>query len=129
MHDTPKKAYFDRPERRVQLGLHPREKPLELAELLLDDPQRWTQAQVGDAIGQGKTRTLLLKKPIPVLVLYWTVDVDEKGQVRFKPTFMTGIVSFSMSCGNPQKAMVRSAPPGVAECTPQRRRARPRAKT
>jgi len=61
------------------------EKPLELAELLLDDPQRWTQAQVGNAIGQGKTRTLLLKKPIPVLVLYWTVDVDEKGQVRFKP--------------------------------------------
>ena len=85
MHDTPKKAYFDRPERAFSSGCIRVEKPLELAELLLDDPQRWTQAQVGNAIGQGKTRTLLLKKPIPVLVLYWTVDVDEKGQVRFKP--------------------------------------------
>lgn len=85
MHDTPKKAYFERTERAFSSGCIRVEKPLELAELLLDDPQRWTQAQVSDAIGQGKTRTLLLKKPIPVLVLYWTVDVDEKGRVRFKP--------------------------------------------
>jgi murein L,D-transpeptidase YcbB/YkuD len=85
MHDTPKKAYFERTERAFSSGCIRVDKPLELAELLLDDPQRWTQAQVSDAIGQGKTRTLLLKKPIPVLVLYWTVDVDEKGKVRFKP--------------------------------------------
>ncbi len=85
MHDTPKKAYFERTERAFSSGCIRVDKPLELAELLLDDAQRWTQAQVSDAIGQGKTRTLLLKKPIPVLVLYWTVDVDEKGKVRFKP--------------------------------------------
>ena len=85
MHDTPKKAYFERTERAFSSGCIRVDKPLELAELLLDDPKHWTQTQVVDAIGQGKTRTLLLKKPIPVLVLYWTVDVDEKGQVRFKP--------------------------------------------
>jgi murein L,D-transpeptidase YcbB/YkuD len=84
MHDTPKKAYFERTERAFSSGCIRVEKPLELAELLLDDPQRWTQAQVSDAIGQGKTRTLVLKKPIPVLVLYATVDVDEQGRVRFK---------------------------------------------
>jgi murein L,D-transpeptidase YcbB/YkuD len=85
MHDTPKKAYFERTERAFSSGCIRVEKPLELAELLLDDPQRWTQAQVEGVIGQGKTRTLLLKKPIPVLVLYATVDVDEQGRVRFKP--------------------------------------------
>lgn len=85
MHDTPKKAYFERTERAFSSGCIRVEKPLELAELLLDDPQRWTQAQVSEAIGQGKTRTLLLKKPVPVLVLYATVDVDEQGRVRFKP--------------------------------------------
>jgi murein L,D-transpeptidase YcbB/YkuD len=85
MHDTPKKAYFDRPERAFSSGCVRVEKPLELAELLLDDPQRWTTAQVDSAIGQGKTRTLILRKPVPVLILYWTVDVDEQGRVRFKP--------------------------------------------
>ena len=85
IHDTPKKAYFDRTERAFSSGCIRVEKPLELAELLLDDPQRWTTAQVEGAIGQGKTRTLMLRKPVPVLVLYWTVDVDEQGRVRFKP--------------------------------------------
>jgi murein L,D-transpeptidase YcbB/YkuD len=85
MHDTPKKAYFDRTERAFSSGCIRVEKPLELAELLLDDPERWTQAQVEGAIGQGKTRTLVLRKPVPVLILYWTVDADEQGRVRFRP--------------------------------------------
>ena len=85
MHDTPKKAYFDRTERAFSSGCVRVEKPLELAEMLLDDPQRWTTAHVETAIGHGKTRTLILRKPVPVLILYWTVDVDEHGRVRFKP--------------------------------------------
>ena len=85
MHDTPKKAYFERTERAFSSGCIRVEKPLELAELLLDDPERWTQAQVQGAIGKGGTRTLMLRKPVPVLVLYWTADVDEHGQVRFTP--------------------------------------------
>lgn len=85
MHDTPKKSWFDRSERAFSSGCIRVDKPLELAELLLDDPKRWTQAQVEEAIGRGSTRTLVLRKPVPVLILYWTVDVDDQGQVRFKP--------------------------------------------
>ena len=85
MHDTPKKSWFDRTERAFSSGCIRVDKPLELAELLLDDPQRWTQAQVGEAIDRGNTRSLVLRKPIPLLVLYWTVDADEQGEVRFKP--------------------------------------------
>jgi len=84
MHDTPKKSWFDRSERAFSSGCIRVDKPLELAELLLDDPKRWTQAQVGEAIDRGSTRTLVLRKPVPLLILYWTVDVDEQGQVRFK---------------------------------------------
>ena len=84
MHDTPKKSWFDRSERAFSSGCIRVDKPLELAELLLDDPKRWSQAQVESAIDRGSTRTLMLRKPVPVLILYWTVDVDEQGQVRFK---------------------------------------------
>jgi murein L,D-transpeptidase YcbB/YkuD len=84
MHDTPKKSWFDRNERAFSSGCIRVDKPLELAELLLDDSKRWSQAQVEAAIDRGSTRTLILRKPVPVLILYWTVDVDEQGQVRFK---------------------------------------------
>lgn len=84
MHDTPKKSWFDRSERAFSSGCIRVDKPLELAELLLDDPKRWTQARVEEAIDRGSTRTLVLRKPVPVLILYWTVDVDEQGRVRFK---------------------------------------------
>jgi murein L,D-transpeptidase YcbB/YkuD len=84
MHDTPKKSWFDRSERAFSSGCIRIDKPLELAELLLDDPKRWSQAQVEAAIDRGSTRTLILRKPVPVLILYWTADVDEQGQVRFK---------------------------------------------
>jgi len=84
LHDTPKKSYFDRPERAVSSGCIRVDRPLELAELLLDDPQRWTRQKFEQAIDRGATRTLVLRKPVPVLLMYWTVDVDERGQVRFK---------------------------------------------
>jgi murein L,D-transpeptidase YcbB/YkuD len=84
MHDTPKKAYFGRTERAFSSGCIRVDKPIELAELLLDDPQNWSQEQIQAAIGKGGTRTVLLRRPVPVLVLYWTVDVDAHGRVTFK---------------------------------------------
>jgi murein L,D-transpeptidase YcbB/YkuD len=84
MHDTPKKAYFGRTERALSSGCVRIDKPIELAELLLDDPQNWSQEQIQAAIGKGGTRTVMLRKPVPVLILYWTVDVDPQGRVSFK---------------------------------------------
>jgi murein L,D-transpeptidase YcbB/YkuD len=84
MHDTPKKSYFGRVERAFSSGCIRIDKPLELAELLLDDPQNWSREQIQVAIGRGNTRTVMLRKPVPVLILYWTVDVDPQGRVSFK---------------------------------------------
>jgi murein L,D-transpeptidase YcbB/YkuD len=84
MHDTPKKAYFGRAERAFSSGCIRIDKPLELAELLLDDPQNWSREQIQTAIGKGSTRTVMLRKPVPVLILYWTADVDLQGRVSFK---------------------------------------------
>ncbi len=84
MHDTPKKAWFDRTERAFSSGCIRVDKPMELAELLLADSERWSQEKIKAAIDQGRTRTVILTKPVPVLILYWTVDVDEQGGVLFK---------------------------------------------
>ncbi|MCU0766095.1 MAG: L,D-transpeptidase family protein [Gammaproteobacteria bacterium] len=84
MHDTPKKAYFGRAERAFSSGCIRIDKPLELAELLLDDPKNWSREQIEAAIAKGGTRTVMLRKQVPVLILYWTVDVDDHGRVTFK---------------------------------------------
>ncbi len=60
------------------------EKPFELAALVLDDPT-WTPDALLAAAATGKTRTILVRRPLPVLVLYWTAAVDPDGRVRFLP--------------------------------------------
>ncbi len=84
MHDTPKKAWFDRSERAFSSGCIRVDKPMELAALLLADSERWSQEKIKSAIDQGRTRTVVLNRPVPVLILYWTVDVNEQGGILFK---------------------------------------------
>ena len=40
--------------------------------------------EIKKAIESGKTRTVFLPEPIPVLLLYWTVEVSPDGAVYFK---------------------------------------------
>jgi murein L,D-transpeptidase YcbB/YkuD len=84
LHDTPSKDLFDRPERAFSSGCIRIDDPLSLAELLLDDSQQWTREAIEVAIESGKTRTVLLSKPVSVLLLYWTAEALEDGSVRFR---------------------------------------------
>jgi murein L,D-transpeptidase YcbB/YkuD len=40
---------------------------------------------IDGAVASGTTRTIRLPKPVPVLILYWTVDRDGEGAIVFKP--------------------------------------------
>jgi murein L,D-transpeptidase YcbB/YkuD len=82
LHDTPAKQLFDKPERTFSSGCIRVEDPLRLAELLLDDPA-WTRAALEAAIATGETRTVRLRRAMPVLLLYWTALADADGTVRF----------------------------------------------
>jgi murein L,D-transpeptidase YcbB/YkuD len=84
LHDTPHKELFRRSERAFSSGCIRIERPFALAELLLDDPRKWSREQILAAIDSNKTRTVFLPEPIKVLLLYWTVDVDEQGRVWFR---------------------------------------------
>ena len=84
LHDTPKKSLFDKPERAFSSGCIRIENPIELAELLLDDGNRWGRERIQAVIDTKHTRTVFLPRPVPVLLLYWTVSVDAGGRVGFK---------------------------------------------
>ena len=83
MHDTPSRALFEKEDRAFSSGCIRIEKPLDLAQLLLDDPVTWTREKIEETIDSGQTRTVWLKKPVPVLLLYATAWVDEDGTVYF----------------------------------------------
>ena len=85
LHDTPSQALFEREQRAFSSGCIRTERPLELAELLLASPERWNRAAIDAAVASGGTRTIRLPKPVPVLMLYWTVDRDAQGAIVFKP--------------------------------------------
>jgi L,D-transpeptidase YcbB len=85
LHDTPSQALFEREQRAFSSGCIRTERPLELVELLLASPDRWSRAMIDAAVASGTTRTIRLPKPVPVLILYWTVDRDAQGAVVFKP--------------------------------------------
>ncbi len=85
LHDTPSQALFDRDQRAFSSGCIRTERPLELVELLLASPDRWGRPQIDAAVAAGTTRTIRLPQPVPVLILYWTVDRDDQGEIVFKP--------------------------------------------
>lgn len=84
LHDTPSKSSFNKATRTFSHGCVRVEKPFELAALALDDPA-WTPETLLAAAANGKTRTIVLHRPLPVLILYWTASVDPDGRVRFVP--------------------------------------------
>jgi len=84
LHDTPSRGLFDREQRAFSSGCIRVERPLELAELLLDDSAKWNDESIAKVLASGKTRTVMLPEPLTVLILYWTIDVDQTtGDLHF----------------------------------------------
>ncbi len=83
LHSTPSQAAFAREERALSHGCVRVEKPLELAEFVLKDDPSWTREAIEAAMNAGEPRTVNLKTPIWVFILYGTAFVDEAGVVHF----------------------------------------------
>jgi murein L,D-transpeptidase YcbB/YkuD len=82
LHDTPSKALFSKAERAFSHGCIRVENPFDLAEQLLGD-NGWNQEKFQAVLDEKKTKTVLLSKPMPVLLLYWTAMADPDGTVYF----------------------------------------------
>jgi len=83
LHDSPAKSLYDQDQRTFSSGCIRVQKPFELAELVLNDPQ-WNQQSMKALVDSQETRTVNLAKPVPVLILYWTAQPRPDGQVIFR---------------------------------------------
>jgi len=83
LHDTPSRSLFEKEDRAFSSGCIRVERPFELVERLLADPA-WDDAALQAAVDAGQTRTIRLRKPVKLLLIYWTVDEDDLGRVVFR---------------------------------------------
>lgn len=82
MHDTPARHLFDVAERAFSHGCVRVDEPLALAANVLS-ADGWTRAHVDAQVRSNETRTVFLSEPLPVLLLYFTAEVDDAGTVHF----------------------------------------------
>ena len=84
LHDTPSKELFNRSSRAFSSGCIRVRDPFRLAELLLENEDGWDRQQIDAAVDSLKQQRVSLSEPVPVLLLYRTVNVDADGTVYFK---------------------------------------------
>jgi L,D-transpeptidase YcbB len=84
LHDTPGDRLFNKRERALSHGCVRLEKPVELAMYLLEDNKDWNKQRIMEAMQEVEPKTVNLKKPYPVHIIYRTVWVDDDGLVNFR---------------------------------------------
>jgi murein L,D-transpeptidase YcbB/YkuD len=84
LHDTPSRDLFEKEERAFSSGCIRVERPLELAQLILDDAKNWDSAAIERVVAEGTTRTVRVSRPATVLIMYWTIVPSREGRTVFK---------------------------------------------
>jgi murein L,D-transpeptidase YcbB/YkuD len=85
MHDTPATALFERPRRDFSHGCIRVANPVALAEFVFSDLPKWSRAAILEAMASGVQQTVMLPRPIPVIIFYSTVVIDADGRLLFLP--------------------------------------------
>ena len=84
LHDTPSQALFERADRAFSSGCVRVERALELAAIVLDEPELWSSGRIDAVIAGGKLQNVTLKRKVPVLLAYWTAWEDAEGRMNFR---------------------------------------------
>ena len=82
-HDTPARDLFEKHERAFSHGCIRLQKPLELAELLLENLPQWDEKTIRKAMNNDKEKWVTLEKAVPVYITYFTSWVDDDGVLHF----------------------------------------------
>jgi L,D-transpeptidase YcbB len=83
-HDTPAKSLFDKDKRAYSHGCIRLSDPEKMANYLLKDNPEWTPERINEAMYSGTEKFVKLKKPVPVVITYYTSWVDDNGQINFR---------------------------------------------
>lgn len=84
LHDTPSKYLFSENERGFSSGCIRIEKPVDLAEYLLKDQEKWDRQAIEAEMTKDKEKTVYLKDPIKIYLQYNTAWVDSLGNLHFR---------------------------------------------
>jgi L,D-transpeptidase YcbB len=83
LHDTPERRIFLQPERAFSSGCIRIEEARRLAMLLLTADGR-SEADVEALFAELETKRVPLRHAVPILIYYWTVAIEDDGDVLFK---------------------------------------------
>ncbi|WP_372965821.1 murein L,D-transpeptidase [Marinobacter sp.] len=84
LHDTPGQYQFSRLNRTISSGCIRVERPFELAEKLLNGNSDWNSDNITQARQLKEPVNVVLKKPVPVHLQYWTAWVDKSGRLQIR---------------------------------------------
>ena len=82
LHDTPSQPLFAKGPRAFSSGCVRVEQPLQLRDLLLTSAE---QARTDELLASGDTHEFRVAAPVPILLGYWTVQVDSDGTLLYAP--------------------------------------------
>lgn len=83
-HDTPAKSLFGQDKRAFSHGCVRLSEPQKMAEWVLKDDPAWNTEKIVKAMNQDHETSVMLKKPIPVFIIYYTAWVNDEGQLNFR---------------------------------------------
>ncbi len=84
LHDTPAKAAFDRSERALSHGCVRVERPLDLAQALFGEGQKFELIKKNMESEDPKATDVVLPNKIPVYLTYFTAWADANGALQFR---------------------------------------------
>ena len=82
MHDTLQPELFDQTVRTLSHGCIRVHQPDRLALLLLAEDKGWSEQQVKDRLAKGSNSGVVLSRPVPVHLTYFTLAFDGIGKLR-----------------------------------------------
>jgi murein L,D-transpeptidase YcbB/YkuD len=83
-HDSPAKSLFNRDKRSYSHGCIRLKEPAKLAEYILNDTARYSAKKVDSMMHTYKEKYVRVKKPIPVLITYFTSWVNDSSVLNFR---------------------------------------------
>jgi murein L,D-transpeptidase YcbB/YkuD len=84
LHDTPSKYLFSETERGFSSGCIRIEKPVDMAEYLLKDQEKWDRQAIEAEMKKDREKKVYLNNPIKIYIQYNTAWVDSLGNIQFR---------------------------------------------
>jgi murein L,D-transpeptidase YcbB/YkuD len=83
LHDTNEPQYFERASRAASSGCVRMKDPERMANFILQGRKGWDARDLPEVLVDGETRDLFIPEPIPVYMLYYTVWINDQGDLVY----------------------------------------------